>query len=148
MWWSRRLAFKVFHTFVHFRIKTHGWFGIPIHLIWRNQMSWKKTCHGVLEISTMIVLGIFKGICRWIFRLVMDNHCFTWMFNLLSINQKHFTHSHPPTPPKLSHVAPSIGIILLVKGGVMWQQHKVYILGNYGIRNAKRDEWVLGRMML
>jgi hypothetical protein len=37
---------------------------------------------------------------------------------------------------------------LLVKGGVMWQQHKVYILGNYGIRNAKRDEWVLGRMML
>jgi len=84
--------------------------------------------------STTVVQGIFKKTYRRILGQVVDFNCLTWIFNFILVEQLHFGQSHPPTPPHLSLVAPFAGLAMV--GGVVLQQDK-YILGNYGIRDAK-----------
>jgi hypothetical protein len=53
----------------------------------------------------------------------------------------------PPTPPHLSLVATFVGSIMLMQSGVMLQQNK-YILGNYGIMDAKGHLWVWNKKLM
>jgi len=77
----------------------------------------------------------------------MDFNCLTWIFSLVLVKQLHFGQSHPPTLPHLSLVAPFVGSIMVVQGGVLLQQDK-YILGNYGIRDAKGHLWVWNKKLV
>jgi hypothetical protein len=53
----------------------------------------------------------------------------------------------PTTPPHLSLVALFVGSATTVQQGVMLQ-HDKYILGNYGIRDAKGHLWVWNRKLV
>jgi hypothetical protein len=66
----------------------------------------------------------------------MDLNHLKWIFNLVLTKQLCICQSHPPIPPHFSLVAPFVGSIMLVQGGVMLQ-HDKYILGNYWIKDAK-----------
>jgi hypothetical protein len=50
--------------------------------------------------------------------------------------KKHFAQSHPSISLHPSHVAPPIKTIVSVQGVRMLQQAKLYILGNFGIKNV------------
>ncbi len=71
------------------------------------------------HISTTTMQGIFEGAHRWILGQVMDFNCPTWIFSLVLVKQLHFGQSRPPTLPHLSLVAPFVGSIMVVQGGVL-----------------------------
>jgi len=104
----------------------------------------EKECTIRFQIGTMVMPNIFKGVHRWILGQVMYIN-YTSFRCLLLAKQRCFAQSHLPIPPKLSHVAPCVGIILFMQRGMMLLQHKLYIYNNCGVRNMKRDVWVLGK---
>jgi hypothetical protein len=71
----------------------------------------------------------------------------TWIFNLVLAKQLCFSQSNPPVLPHLSLVAPFVGSTMAVQGGVMLR-HEKYILGNYGIKDAKEHLWVWNRKLV
>ncbi len=97
--------------------------------------------------GTIVMQNISEGACRLILGQVVDVNCFTWIFSIILVKQLCFGQSHPPTPPHLSLVAPFVGSIMLMQSGVMLQQNK-YILGNYGIMDAKGHLWVWNKKLM
>lgn len=73
----------------------------------------------------------------------MDFNYFTWVFNLALVRPWCFAQSLQPTPPHLSHVPPTIETTISMQRGLMLWHDGLYILGKYGIMNAKRNFWML-----
>jgi hypothetical protein len=71
--------------------------------------------------NTTIVQGISERACRQILGQVMDLNYLTWIFSLVLVEQLRFGRSHPPTPPHLSFVAPFVGSVVVMQGGMMLQ---------------------------
>jgi hypothetical protein len=68
----------------------------------------------------------------------MDFNYFTWVFNLALVKPRCFAQSFQPTPPDLSHVAPTIERTISMQRGLMLWHDGLYILSKYGIMNAKK----------
>jgi len=100
------------------------------------------------QIGTLTMLSISKKPCKHILGQVMNHNYLIWMLSLLLIEQRCFSQSHTPIPPKLSHVAPPTMITLSMQVGAILEQFKLYILGSCAIMNAKGHVWMLGRMSM
>jgi hypothetical protein len=55
-------------------------------------------------------------------------------------------YTHPPI--RTSIVAPIVQTTMSMQGGMMLRQVELYILGNSGIKNDKKDVWLLEKMLV
>jgi len=107
----------------------------------------KGTCHEVPNWHLNHVKHFQKTLQAYLGQ-VMNHNYLIWMLSLLLIEQRCFSQSHTPIPPKLSHVAPPTMITLSMQVGAILEQFKLYILGSCAIMNAKGHVWMLGGMSM